>query len=63
MTHPFTTADLIDCVEREIRMRERDYTRFVEQGKMKPSTAGLEIGMMQAVLQRLRTEQEAERLI
>lgn len=37
------------CVEREIRMRERVYTRWVGQGKMSPETCDDEIVKMRAV--------------
>lgn len=37
------------CVEREIRMRERVYTRWVGTGRMSPETCDDEIVKMRAV--------------
>lgn len=48
-------ADEIDCVRREIRMRELVYPRRVADGKMKPATADRELETMRAVLDRLLT--------
>ena len=61
--HHFTTADLVGCVQRELRMREQVYGRRVAELKMTPTKAGLEIAMMRAVLERLETHLRAERLL
>lgn len=46
------------CVEREIKMRERVYPRFVGQGKMTQAQAEREIDIMRAVLETLMGLQE-----
>lgn len=54
-------ADLdaqIACIEREIRMRERVYPRFVETGRMTSIGAEREIACMRAVLHTLRNVQQ-----
>ena len=54
----------IASVEREIRMRESAYPRWVEQRRMTVKTAEHEIGCMQAVLatlQRVAEEEDHER--
>lgn len=47
-------ADQIECVEREIKMRERVYTQRVEQGAMTQQHADNELLRMRAVLETLR---------
>lgn len=42
------------CVQREIRMREQVYPRWVANGKMKLDAAEREIEAMKAVLETLR---------
>ena len=53
----------IKCVKREIAMRQRVYTRLVDQGRMKMDNANHEIDAMKAVLKTLTEvaeEQEFE---
>ncbi len=45
-----TTGDKIRCLKREIAMRERNYPRWVESGKMKQHDADREVAVMKAVL-------------
>lgn len=47
---PFTREELIACVEREIRMRERVYPDRVAMGKMSGASSLREVAMMRAVL-------------
>jgi hypothetical protein len=57
-------AEQIASVEREIRMRERVYPRWVEQRRMMEKTAEHEIACMRAVLtslQRIAAEEGHER--
>lgn len=57
-------AEQIASVEREIRMRERVYPRWVEQRLMMEKTAEHEIACMRAVLatlQRIAAEEGHER--
>lgn len=46
----FTIQQQIQCIEREIRMRDQVYPRRVEDGKMKQEQADREINTMRAVL-------------
>jgi hypothetical protein len=48
--------DQIACVEREIRMRERVYPRWVAIGKLTQDAADREILCMRAVLATLQTK-------
>ena len=57
-------AEQIASVEREIRMRERVYPRWVEQRRMMKKTAEHEIACMRAVLatlQRIAAEEGHDR--
>lgn len=51
---PLTIDDQIACVEREIRMRERVYPRWVGQGKMTQAKADHETAVMREALVTLR---------
>lgn len=51
---PFTIAEQIACVEREIRMRESVYPRWVQAKRMSQSKADIELGCMRAVLETLK---------
>lgn len=53
-----TTVELIACVEREIRFRERVYPRQIAGGRMSHARAEREIRMMRAVLERLRATED-----
>lgn len=55
---PVTLADQITCVEREIAMRQRVYTRWVYTGRMKQGAADEEIRRMAAVLATLKSLEE-----
>ena len=50
MNTKITLNQKIDCLRRELRMRERVYPRQVTAGKMRPTDAALEIEIMTAVL-------------
>lgn len=58
-----TLAEQITCVEREIKMRRRVYSRQTEKGHMNPHAAQYEINAMEAVLATLQKVDEKERLI
>jgi hypothetical protein len=51
---PVPRMEQILCVEREIRMREKAYPRWVAAGKLKQDTAARELTVMRAVLETLR---------
>jgi len=44
----------IACVEREIRMRESMYPRFIQNARLSPDKAELELASMRAVLDTLK---------
>lgn len=46
-------CDQIECVERELRMRESVYQRRIDAGKMTQRLADRELGRMRAVLRTL----------
>lgn len=56
-------SEQIECVEREIRQRERVYARLVSTGKMTPNKARWETAAMEAVLETLRKAESGGRLI
>jgi hypothetical protein len=56
-------SEQIDCVRREIGMRERVYPRWVQNGKMTQRAADLEIARMSAVLMTLESLAQKERLL
>jgi hypothetical protein len=43
-------VNLIECVEREIRLRQRAYPHWVARGRMSQAKADAEISLMQEVL-------------
>jgi hypothetical protein len=47
-------ADQIECIEREIRFRERVYSRRVAAGKMTQALMDRELARMRAVLATLQ---------
>jgi hypothetical protein len=60
MAESFTAADLADCVEREVRQRQRAYPRWVENGRMTQQLADRQTTLMQAIARKLRAEADAE---
>jgi len=58
-----TTAEQLACIEREIKMRERVYPRWIEAGKLTPVKAAHEIQTMRDVLELLRAKEAGERLL
>ena len=50
---PPSLAEMIACIEREIRFRVQVYPRRVAEGKMRQAKAEREIETMRAILQRL----------
>ncbi len=60
MTVIVTEYDKLQCAERELRLRERAYPRFVEQKKISAGRAELELEIMRAIVDdyRRRVEQQ-----
>lgn len=46
--------DQIVCVQREIRMRERNYPKWVENGRMTQAQSDKQLGTMRDVLETLK---------
>jgi len=56
-----TLAAQIECVEREIKLRERVYPRWISEGRMTPGKADAELAGMRAVLATVREAGELKR--
>lgn len=54
---PFTLRDLVNEAEREIRLREKVYPRWIEKGKLSQRKADLHIALMRAIKARLESLQ------
>lgn len=52
---PVTLSEEIYCVERELKLRERVYPRFVANKRMTQERADREIELMRSVLRRLKS--------
>jgi hypothetical protein len=53
----------VECVRREIKLRERVYSRRVADGRMTQALSARELEAMRAVLETLLTIEESTRLI
>lgn len=58
-----TAADKLACVEREIKMRQRVYPRWIEDGRMSAGKAAHEIACMEAIADDYRKAAAGERLL
>jgi hypothetical protein len=56
-------GEQMDCVRRELAMRQRAYPRWVANGKMTQRAADVEVARMSAVLMTLEGLAEKERLL
>ena len=63
MTDIITNADKLACAERELKMRQRVYPRWVEQDRMSAGKAAHEIACMQAIVNHFLVIVEKERLL
>lgn len=52
----FAPEDLAACAEREVRMRERVYPRWVGAGKLTQARADQELAMMREIARVLRAQ-------
>jgi len=50
MTDIITAADKLACAERELKMRQRVYLRWIEDGRMSAGKAAHEIAVMEAIV-------------
>jgi hypothetical protein len=60
---PVPLSEQIECVEREIRMRNKVYPRWVEAGRMSKAKARDEQAAMEAVLATLKALPDPGRLL
>ena len=49
MSDVISLEEMISCADREIRMREKTYPRFVEQHKLTQMIADMEIARMKSI--------------
>jgi hypothetical protein len=63
MTDIITAADKLKCAERELKMRQRVYERWVEEGKMSAGKAAHEIACMEEIVADYKAAVEKERLL
>lgn len=56
----FDARAKLRCIERELRMRERNYPRWVAEGRMVAGQAQYEIDVMSAIADDYRKALEAE---
>jgi hypothetical protein len=63
MTDVITNADKLACAERELKMRQRVYPRWQEDGRMSAGKAAHELACMEAIIADYRAIAEKERLI
>ena len=59
-TAPITLDEQIDCVRREIGMRNRVYPRWVEIGRITQAHADHQVAAMEAVLATLESLRPAQ---
>ena len=63
MTDIITAEDMLACAERELKMRQRVYPRWVEEGRISEGKAAHELAAMAAIVDALRPLAAKERLI
>lgn len=63
MTDTITTADKLACVERELKLRDKVYARWVADGKMSLGKATHEIDCIKAIVADYTELVKQERLI
>ena len=56
---PVTVADMVRCVNREVRLREKVYPVLVESGKMSQGKADREVQAMQETMNYLQKAAKA----
>jgi len=45
-----TDADKLACVQRELKLRQRVYPRFIEEGRLSAGRAAHELAAMEAIV-------------
>lgn len=61
MTYPkFPIKELVDCANRELALRLREYPGLVREKKMLPAAAELEVAKMEAIRDILKGLQQSD---
>lgn len=63
MTDVITTADKLQCAERELKMRREVYGRRVSWGKMSAGKAAHEIAAMESIVRDYEAAVKKEQLL
>lgn len=63
MTDIITDTDKLNCAEREVKLRQKHYPRWVEEGKLSLGKATHEIACMEAIAEDYRAKAAKERLL
>jgi hypothetical protein len=58
-----TAADKLACAERELRLRRRNYHRYLATGRISMRKAAYELAVMRAIMEDYRIEVEKEQFI
>jgi hypothetical protein len=58
-----TAAEKLACAERELRLRRRNYHRFIATGRISVRKASYELAVMRAICEDYRAAAERERLL
>lgn len=63
MSDPIATIDKLKSVERELKLRQSAYPRWVSVGRMTPGHAARELAVMQAIVDDYRQLAAKDRLL
>lgn len=58
-----TANQKLQCIERELRIRRRNYQRYLATGRISVRKASYELAVLRAVAEDLRAAAEKERLV
>jgi hypothetical protein len=58
----YTAAELVQCAERELKIRQQVYPNRIMTGRMSARAADRQIDMMRAIVEVLREHATAEQL-
>jgi hypothetical protein len=58
-----TDADKLACVQRELKLRQRVYPRFIEERRLSAGRAAHELAAMEAIVRDYEAKAAEERLL
>lgn len=58
-----TRSEMRECAERELKLRQRVYPRWIETNRISPAKATHELAVMEAIVKHLREYEAAGRLL